>query len=253
MEQNNNALRQVLEDLAKHPGQKQRAAVAAELLKARILAPAMWDKAPVPDGTGNLVFPPETNVSLMVQQQADRKKFFPFFTSQEALAAWNPKVQCLVLTFDQFLPFITMAGTSIDGVLMDAGDLDVILNRDFITTLAKVHDRGMKATRISKGDKVTVKEPGEDAKYLGSVLSKTAEEMEEIRFLVLKERLMPDKSSHWLIIVDSEKDDPELLSRLAKEGMRLANGKDLEFMFADTEIGSRIAADSKKLYERKTH
>lgn len=252
MEENKNALRQVLEVLAKKPGQKQRAAVAAELLKAKILAPAKWDKAPVPDGQGNLVFPPETNVSLMVQQQADGQKLFPFFTTQEAVQAWNPKVQCLVLTFAQFMPFITMAGKDIDGIILDPGDLDVILTTEFVNTLAKVKGRGMTATRINKGDKVTVKEPGDDGKYLASVLAKTAEQIDAVSGLVLKERLMPDGSSHWLIIVDSEKDDPEMLSRLAKEGMRLANGKDMEFMFADTEIGARIAADSAKIYERKT-
>lgn len=251
MEENKKTqLRQALETLVASPTQKHRAALAAELLKSKILAPAVWDKAPVPDGHGQLAFPPDTNVSLMVLER-DGKRLFPFFTDQQELARWNPKTQCLVLTFDQFLPFIQTADDNIDGIILDADSLDVILDKDFVLTLAKVKAHGMQPTRIARGDKVTVKDPGDDMKYLANVLAKEAEKISDINWVVLKERLMPDGSSHWLIIVDTIKDDPAMLSRLAKEGMRLANGKDLEFMFGDTELGAKIGKDSKKIYEKK--
>lgn len=69
-------LRKALEALKEHQGQKESAAVAAEMLKGKVLAPAIWDKAPAPDGHGQLVFPPDTNISLMVMERQDKKNFF---------------------------------------------------------------------------------------------------------------------------------------------------------------------------------
>ena len=70
-------LRKALEGLKKHQGQKESAAVAAEMLKGKILAPAVWDKAPAPDGHGQLVFPPDTNISLMVMER--QEELLPVF------------------------------------------------------------------------------------------------------------------------------------------------------------------------------
>lgn len=243
-------LRKALEALKEHQRQKESAAVAAEMLKGKVLAPAIWDKAPAPDGHGQLVFPPDTNISLMVMERQDKKNFFPFFTSKQALEKWSPKAQCLVLTFDQFMPFVKMAGNEIDGVILDAEDLDITLDATFLQQLEKIRLRGLSASRITKGDKVTVKDPGEEGKYLGNVLAQAAKTLPAVRALVLKERLMPDKSSHWFIIVDSDQEDPVLFSKLSAEGARLAGGKDMEFMFASAELGRKIMADSMPVYTR---
>ncbi len=69
------------------------------------------------------------------------------------------------------------------------------------------------------------------------MLAKTAESMPEVRSIVLKERLMPDNSQHWFIIVDADSEDPVLFSKLSAEGSRLAGGRDMEFMFGSTELG----------------
>jgi len=244
-------LRKALEGLKKHQGQKESAAVAAEMLKGKILAPAVWDKAPAPDGHGQLVFPPDTNISLMVMERQDKKNFFPFFTSKETLEKWIPKEQCLVLTFDQFMPFLKMAGGEVDGVILDPEDLDITLDTSFLQQLEKIRLRGLSANRIVKGDKVTVKDPGEEGKYLGNVLAKTAESMPEVRSIVLKERLMPDNSQHWFIIVDADSEDPVLFSKLSAEGSRLAGGRDMEFMFGSTELGKKIMHDSMPVYTRE--
>lgn len=243
-------LRLALEALKKHQGQKESAGVAAEMLKGKILAPAVWDKAPEPDGHGQLVFPQDTNISLMVMARQDGKNYFPFFTSRQSLEKWNPKAQCLVLTFDQFMPFVQMAGNEIDGVILDPEDLDITLDSGFLKQLEKIRMRGLSANRIAKGDKITVRNPGDDGKYLGNVLAKAAEGLPEIRSIVLKERLMPDNSAHWFIIVDAEKEDPVLFSKLSAEGSRLANGKDMEFMFASAELGRKIMNDSEPVYTK---
>ncbi len=68
---------------------------------------------------------------------------------------------------------------------------------------------------------------------------------------MLKERLMPDNSQHWFIIVDADSEDPVLFSKLSAEGSRLAGGRDMEFMFGSTELGKKIMHDSMPVYTRE--
>ena len=80
----------------------------AALMTTKFLAPATWDKEPTMNDKGQMIFEPNTKFQLMIIETNQKDCYFPMFTDMEELRKWNsdPKIRSLVLTFEQFMPFI---------------------------------------------------------------------------------------------------------------------------------------------------
>lgn len=245
-------LRTALEAMkASKGGAKETANAAAALLHDKIYAPATWDKQPIEDGHGQLVFPQGTSVQITVLEAPDHTCWFPFFTSQEAVAKWNPTAQSLVLTFDQFMNFVHMAEKDINGIILDVKDLNIRMDNTFLAKLETLRKQKMTVGKVQKGEKVTVAEPGILGEHLSESLAETAATMPEIQTIVLKQRQMPDNTWHWLAIVDSTLKNPDLFKKLARQAAPYAMGKGIEFMFGDTALGQKILEASQPIYTKQ--
>ena len=77
------------------------------LISGQLIAPAQWDKPPVENENGQMVFEPDTKFQLLVIADDQGNYYFPMFTSMEELRKWdkNNETESLVMTFEQYLPF----------------------------------------------------------------------------------------------------------------------------------------------------
>jgi hypothetical protein len=234
------SLRESLVALKLHNTQENLAETAASLLAGKVLAPAVWDKEPSNDGRGQLIFPANTTISLMVIENDKGDCFFPVFTSQEALAAWDDQARSLVLTFDQLMHFVDMA-EGVQGIVLDTNDLNIRLERPFLRGVQTANKKiPVHANALNKGERITVRDvEGHD--QLKQKLAANAARL-NIQAVWLKERLYPNKDLGWLVV--AEVDNPAKFHDLAQGLAPLLENRKLEFMLASSEIGRKIAAAS---------
>lgn len=246
----NKPLKNALIALRKEENQQTINDMARLLRDTSVLAPAVWDKEPEKDENGQLVFEPNTQIQLMIIQDANGKYFFPMFTSYDELRkTQQDNVHGLVLSFDQFMSFVEMAKDQIEGIVLDPFSENVPIDVEFLEGVARTKKSVIKATKLKKGDKINVREPVKKVEALIGALNSAAKEIPSIQALYLKERLEGD-DVHWLVIVDMNPQDPKLFQRLGEACRGKTDNKDIEFIFSSMQVAQQIMADSMPIYTR---
>ena len=196
------------------------------------LSPAQWDKDPVRDEKGALVFEPNTQFQLSLIQDDQGNSFFPVFSSMDQLKKWDEddEIHSLVMTFDQYIPFVEMALSQIRGVVIDPF-----------------------GANIHKGDSLKLREPVSNVTELQRAICEFGETHPDILSIYLKERMVKDQPSHWFIVVDMIHDNKQVLQDLGNFCVPVNYGKDFEFMFGSMEIAKKIMADSVPTYVKVTN
>lgn len=248
----NKQLKDALIALRKEENQQTINNMARTLRDTSVLAPAVWDQEPQKDENGQLVFEPNTQIQLMILQDANGKYFFPMFTSYEELRQAqqeNENVHALVLAFDQFMSFVEMAKGQVEGIVLDPFTENVPIDIEFLEGVAKTKRNVIKPTKLKKGEKIQVREPIKKIEALINALYQEAEKIPSIQEIYLKERV-DHNDVHWLAIVDMNPQDPKLFQRLGEAARGKTDGKDIEFMFSTMQVAQKIIADSTPIYTK---
>lgn len=225
------------------------------LLDTKVLAPAKWDKEPVKAADGSMNFDPDTRLSLMIVAGNDGSKYFPMFTSMEEVKNFygqNP-INCLILSVDQYLPFVQAAKEEVKGIVLDPAGADVPFQTEFLEGVRKAYAKPLNQNTIHKGTKIYLKNPDEGHNDLEAALISAGFNEPSIKAIYLKERVEnpeePEKT-HWFIVIDSDELDTGIFTRVGERAKAAAQGKELEFIFTDQKIAQKVAETSKALYTR---
>lgn len=225
------------------------------LVVGQLLVPAQWDKDPVKDNHGQMVFSPDTKFQLMVIADDEGNYYFPMFTSMEELRKWDKdeEVQSLVMTFDQYLPFVKVAQNDIQGIVIDPYSENVPLSCEYIIDISEQKDSEFQARDIRADDEFDLREPVANVEAMISQLQYLGKRYPEIKAIYFKERLVKGKPSHWFVMVDMDPENPEIFRSMGTTCAPVAKGKGIEFMFASTPQGEKIAQENQPIYQEKTN
>lgn len=220
------------------------------LITGQLLAPAQWDKAPEADENGQMVFAPDTKFQLLVIADDQGNYYFPAFTSMEELKKWdhNNETESLIMTFEQFLPFIEMSKDDVVGIVVDPYSENVPLTCQYILDLNKDRMKDLTEHHVTSDERFNLREPVGNVEELKDNLIAVGQAHQEIKAIYLKERLVKGQPSHWFIVVDMQPENPKLFQVLGESSRPFAKGKGIEFLFASTPEGQRIAHHSQAIY-----
>lgn len=243
-------LSEALKNLKKNRNQQTISFAITALLSGRFLAPATWDIAPKLNAQGDPIFDPKTKFQLAVVQNAKKEMFFPVFTSMEQVRKWDPKRerQCLILSIAQMANFLNSANGEIAGIIFDPIDLTMPFRTGFILELQKHNGALMKANRIEKGMEIKVRNPQENVEDLTITMAEFAKDNPEITQIYLKERVYSDRPSHWFVIVKMHPERPECFQRMGQACKEVNHGKEIEFMFASSDLAKQMIENNKPFY-----
>ena len=65
--------------------------------------------------------------------------------------------------------------------------------------------------------------------------------------------MVKGKPSHWFVMVDMDPENPEIFRSMGTTCAPVAKGKGIEFMFASTPQGEKIAQENEPIYQEKTN
>lgn len=221
------------------------------LISGQLLAPAQWDKDPVEDEKGQMVFEPDTKFQLLVIADDQGNYYFPMFTSMEELKKWDRENQTesLVMTFEQYLPFIEMSKEDVYGIVLNAYSENVPLTCQYILDLNADRMKNLTEHQVTSDEMFDLREPVGNVEQLRQSLIGVGQHYPEIKAIYLKERLVKNQPSHWFIVVDMHPENPKLFQILGESARPYAKGKGIEFLFASTPEGQKISNENEAIYK----
>ncbi len=222
------------------------------LLNTKVMTPAEWDQEPKTGENGELLFNPDTRISLGVVRGQDDTLFFPVFTSSEEVQNFykGKEVRCLILELNQILPFLGAAEGKVKGIVVDPAGVNVPFNEEFLKGISEAYKKTLEQNTIQKGTQVRLQDPAEKVDDLEAALISSGYNDPAINAIYLKERLDSDTESHWFVIVDSNELDTTIFQRIGEKCKGATHGKNLEFLFTNQKLGAEVAAQSKPIYTR---
>lgn len=227
----------------------------AALMTTKFLAPATWDKEPTMNDKGQMIFEPNTKFQLMIIETNQKDCYFPMFTDMEELRKWNfdPKIRSLVLTFEQFMPFIELAKNDIKGIVFDPFGANLPITNEFLFKLHEQQKTSLQENQIKKGDKIYMREPVENIDDLKAAVCEYAKNDPNILSVYIKERVDKEKPSHWFMIVETANEDVEVFKQIGQACRSVNHGKEIEFMFASASLAKNVMANTKPIYVKENN
>lgn len=226
------------------------------LTSTRLLAPAQWDKEPIQNEQGQMVFEPNTKFQLLIIQTDKNECYFPMFTDMEELRKWDKdaQIESLVMDFDQYIPFVEMGVKDVKGIVINPYGECLPFDSDFLISLHKQRKGMVNITEntLAEGERVNLRDPVRNVEKLVDKLCELAQEDDRIQKVYLRERLVKNKPSHWFVVVEMEQEDPKIFQKIG-EGCKPVNfGKDIEFAFTNSMVGLDVARETQPIYEKKS-
>lgn len=220
------------------------------LVTTNFLTPANWDKDPVKDDKGNVIFEQDTQFQLSLIQSDTNQNFFPIFSSKEQFNRWDKEgnTHSLIMDFNQYVPFVNMAQNQIQGVVIDPFGASVLLDTRLLLELNKNRTSQVSENAIHKGDHLQLRDPIQNVTDLQQAICAFGDRHPDIQAIYLKERMVKNEASHWFIIVDMENDSKEILQDLGNACLPVNYGKGFEFMFGSMNLAKKIMEDTVPTY-----
>ncbi len=221
------------------------------LISGQLIAPAQWDKPPVENENGQMVFEPDTKFQLLVIADDQGNYYFPMFTSMEELRKWdkNNETESLVMTFEQYLPFIEMSKNDVFGIVLNAYSENVPISCQYILDLNADRLKNLTEHQVTSDELFDLRDPVGKVDDLRQSLIGVGQHYSEIKAIYLKERLVKNQPSHWFIVVDMVPENPKLFQILGESARPYAKGKGIEFLFASTPEGKKIVQENQGIYQ----
>ncbi len=223
------------------------------LMKTQLLAPAQWDKDPVKNEKGQMVFEPNTKFQLLVIESSDGKLYFPMFTEMAELEKWKleDQPQSLVMSFDQYMPFVEMSKDNVEGIVINPFTENVPFLAPRLIQLKQAKQKNsIHEKTIQQNEVFDMRSPVANVDDLKKELEKVGQENETIQAIYLQERLVKNEPSHWFVIVDMDPEDTKIFQGIAARCKPHAKGKALEFIFGSANVAINIKESIQPIYQR---
>ncbi|MGN1275929.1 MAG: enhanced serine sensitivity protein SseB C-terminal domain-containing protein [Floccifex sp.] len=253
---NNERLREALRDFKSNPkSQEYVNQMGRTLQTSSILIPAIWDKEPAINAKGQMLFPENTNFQFAIVKTKDESQYIIAFTSNYDYKHWdeNHRFKPMVLPVVKFLELIQSVPSDIKGILFDPTDVQISLNMSFLTQV-RINEEKRKASLQKKefqpDEKLRIKEAVNVDDFKASMI-RFAKKESSIQAIYLKERLVENQDSHWLILVDMDPENPSMFQALGQFIHPFDQNKSMEFMFATHPIAQKIISTTKPVYIRE--
>lgn len=167
-------------------------------------------------------------------------------------------VNCIVLGMVQYMPLLMSAKEEIGGIVIDPKGVDMPFPTELLMEFAQKVRSNLKPILKSDQEKILLQDPKGNLQDLEAALISYGFHEPAIKALYLKERLevnhpednAEEAKTNWFIIVDVVERDTSIFQRIAEVVRPLAQGRDIEFMFADTEIGEDIKKTTMPIYTK---
>lgn len=224
------------------------------LLETQLLAPAQWDKDPVENEAGQLIFEPNTKFQLLIIEAADGRCYFPMFTDMQELEKWqlDQSPQSLVMNFEQYMPFVEMSKDNVEGIVINPFSENVPFLTDRLIRLKQEKEKsGLKETSIQQNDIFDLRNPVANVEALKEQLCAIAAEHENIQAVYLQERLVKNQPSHWFVIVDMDQEDTKIFQTMGQRCKPFARRKGIEFIFGSANVAQAVKEGVKPIYQRQ--
>lgn len=223
-------------------------------ISTNFLIPAQWDKDPSRNEKGVLGFEPNTQFQLSLIQNDKGDSFFPVFSSMDQLKKWDQdsEIHSLVMTYNQYMPFVKMALNQIHGIVIDPFGANVLLDCNLLVELDKSRGSQVSENPIHKGDSLKLRDPILSVTELQRAICEFGDSHPDILSIYLKERIVKDQPSHWFLVVDMINDDKQTIQDLGNFCTPVSYGKGFEFMFGSMELAKKIMADTIPTYVKVT-
>lgn len=223
-------------------------------ISTNFLIPAQWDKDPSRNEKGVLVFEPNTQFQLSLIQNDKGDSFFPIFSSMDQLKKWDQdsEIHSLVMTYNQYMPFVKMALNQIHGIVIDPFGANVLLDCNLLVELDKNRGSQVSENPIHKGDSLKLRDPISSVTELQRAICEFGDSHPDILSIYLKERIVKDQPSHWFLVVDMINDDKQTIQDFGNFCTPVSYGKGFEFMFGSMELAKKIMADTIPTYVKVT-
>ena len=253
---NNIELREALREIKEDRKDDSIRNMAKILTSTSLLIPAIWDKEPKRGAGNQMEFETNTNFQFALATNQKGERYLVLFTSQYDYKHWDTEklFKPLVLTFDQLQPLVSNV-TDVLGVVIDPTDVNVTLSMEFIKQFKRnpgVNPGARQNVNIEKkqfkqGDQITLR-PVEGREKLKNAIVEFCLKKEEIKAVYINERINPDNTTHWFLIVDMVPENPEVFQAIGKAAHPYDEGKQMEFLFANYNISKQIMENSKPIY-----
>lgn len=256
----NEILREALERLREENSDENLVQAAQILVDTKLMIPVKWDQEPERDEKGQLHFAPDAKIAPLVVTNENGVKLFPFFTSvDEVKKLYGEKgTNCIVLGMVQYMPLLLSAKEEITGIVIDPKGADMPFPTQFLMEFVKDYRSNLKPLKIGKDENLLLQDPKGNLQDLEAALISYGFHDPAINAIYLKERVETsdpetkpeDVKTNWFIIVDVKERDTGVFQRISKVVQPLAQGHDIEFMFADTMIGNDVKKTTMPIYTK---
>lgn len=248
----NDQLKNALEEFQRTASKEANNQVIFALLSGYFMVPASWDKEPIRNEKGETVFQKDTQFQLTTVETTDGRRFFPIFSSKAEFDRWkNTDTKALVFTFDQFIPFVSMAKDSIAGIVIDPFGANMPFGTKFLLGLQNHPKHNpLEEKQIKKGEPVTLRDPIQDVTDLKEMIVDFCLGHASIKSVYLKERVVKEKPSHWFLVVDMEPENVDLFKDLGEACRSVNHGKEFEFIFASMNLAKKIMENNTPIYQK---
>lgn len=243
----NEKLIKAIKGFKEKPSSEGIAAIANALRNNQLYAVALWDKEPEKNEKGQLVFSADTQLQLMIVQDAEGKYYFPMYTELEKVQLLKEGQKALLLSFEQMMSFVEMAKDHVCGILVDQ---TYPIENKFLQTTLHIKFKNLQTNTIHKGDHFQVRNPFVDISEMKKALQKVCSEIAGIRSVYIKERLVKGKPSHWFFIVEADEENPLYFQTIGKALVGKTNNKELEFIFSSAKVAQDMMQDTEPMYRR---
>lgn len=250
----NSILREACQRLRDERNDQNLIKAAVALKDTQVLMPAKWDKDPQRLENGKIQFDDDAKVSPMVVTNEKGIKLFPFFTSIEELKKFygGEAANCLVMSSEQIMPMLKNAKEDVIGLVIDPAGADMPFPTEFLEGFFERYRSPLRQQALNKNSSLYLKDPTGDLQDMEAALISGGFHDKAIKSIYLKERLDTDKPEanavSWFILVDADEKDTGIFTRLSALVKPAAKDKDIEFMFADSNLGRSIMNNSKPIY-----
>lgn len=241
-------------------------AVINELVKAPLLAPAVFDlqgaPAPKPGPDGRVQLPKNTKISLVMLNSKEGKHYYLAFSDWEAVHEWQGKAkqsgQIMMLRFDDFANML-QKNKEASGLILNPGENSLRLEAPLIESVKKQKDqmeqarKAQEAVAIHPGDKVTIVEPTVLADELVNPICEVLAQAPGVGSAYLQIMIVNETRKCYLLVLDGPKDE-KLFASVAQAARPYLMGRtprmDLTITTSISPLGQQGMRGSEPFYRK---
>lgn len=251
---NNEKLRDVLRDYKENPVQENINRMGTTLQTSSILIPAIWDVEPKMNKDGQMLFEKNTHFQFALLKTKNGSQFIVAFTSYYDYKHWdvNHRFKPMVLPVVRFMEVIQNISNDIKGIFIDPTDVKIPLDMNFLKQVQAremAHHTSIQKKEFKVNEQLRVRDVLKREDFKQSIV-RFGKQTPSIKSIYLKERLIENEPSHWLLLVDMEQEEPKMFQALGTFIHPYDENKMMEFMFASHPVSQKIIADSSPVYSK---